>query len=377
MNKNALLSFELTKIYKSKLTYVIPLILLIGITLAYYITYSNFSTYKNETPASLSLEIESIENSIQELGNIKEAQTLKETLTEQKELTQQKLTAFVDSNWTELTKLEIATDKNLVALMESGNAHIPVPISEIKKQIALNEEVLKKEVLPIDPGTEVEGIQFTSITIKLFFNLFGTFIFILITCKLFAQEIETGTFKFLTNQPISLKKIFYSKYFLSMSMSLLLTLSIIIVAFLIGLIFKGAGDFEYPILITTGQDAYQFISIMEFVVKSTILYALGIMFISSLVFLISLLTRSSLLSFILTLVIVLAGTILYQNIGPLLRFAHLNPFLYLNSTSIINMDIASKLNNYNFSFIKGILLFCLCSFIINITSIKIMKNNSF
>lgn len=377
MNKNPLLSFELTKIYKSKLTYVIPLILLIGLVVIYYFTSSNFSTYKSETPASLSLEIESIGNSIKELDNIEKAKPLKETLIEQKKLTQQKLTAFTDSNWEEFTKLQITTDKTLVTLMENGNAHIPVPISEIEKQIGLNEEVLERKVLPVAPGTEVEGIHFTSLIIKLFFNLVGTFILILIICKLFTQEIETGTFKFLTNQPLELKKIFYSKYFLTVSVGTLITLLVMILAFLIGYIFEGTGNLNYPVLITAGEDTYQFISVLEFITKSTILYLLGIVFTCSLVYLISLLTRNSLITFILTLIFILSGTILYQSVEPLLKFAHLNPFFYLNSASIINMDIGEKLSNYNFSFVKGIVLFSLSSFLINITSLKIMKKSSF
>lgn len=375
MNKIPLLSFEFTKLYKRKITYVIPLILLVGLIVLYYFTYSNFSMYERQTPDSLSLEIESFEASIKELDNIAEAKALKEALVEQKNLTEQTLVAFKNSNGEEFTKLQITKDKNLISLIESGNAYVPVSTSEIKKEIILKEEILQREALPVDLGTEVEGIHFASLIMKLFFNLFGTFIFTLLICKLFTQEIEIGTFKFLTNQPIQTKKLLYSKYFFSVAISILLTLLVIVIAFLIGYVFNGSGNFNYPILINSEEGIYQFINILEFITKSTFLYIFGIIFICSLVYLISVLVKNSLISFIVTLIFVLVGTILYQNIEPLIKFAHLNPFFYLNSPSIINMEIADKLNNYNFSFIKGIVLFSVSSLIINITSLKIMKNN--
>ncbi|AXI01098.1 hypothetical protein DV702_16055 [Sporosarcina sp. PTS2304] len=373
MKKNPLLSFELTKLYKSKISYIIPFILLFSLMILYYVTYSNSSTYKSETVESFNLEVESFDRSIKDLEDVPEAINLKETLLEQKELTQKQLEAYQNVNWERYTQLQIDIDKNLYLMMESGDAHVPFPGSVIKKKIALNEEILKRKVVPVEAGTEVEGVHYASFVLKILFNFIGTFIFVLVICKLFAQEIELGKFKFLVNQPISIKRLLYSKYVIISSVNILLAIIIIVMAFIIGCIFNGTGDYSYPVLVSTGEGTYKFISILEFISYSTTLYAFGILFICSLTFLVSVLTKSSLISFITTSVIIVLGTIVFQAVESLLKVADLNPFLYLDSAKIITMETAEKTGNYDFSYVKGIIVFIVGSIIINTFTLKIMK----
>lgn len=242
-------------------------------------------------------------------------------------------------------------------------------------------------------------------TLYLFFDKYHHFVPMVLFLFLLGGgvAVERGkksTLDFLMTQPVSGSNIFFGKLINSVTVALLSSIWIIFVVFLIGTIFNRLGDWQYPILtydsaslanssnytgnLSSGM-GFHFIPLGEYLVKSSILFLLALVFLISLTIFCSIFLKSQLGIFTIVILFASAGYVLSIQIQP--ELAHLSPFVYLNSTKIINGEVSTIIDNPSINFLTGslvllisILIICIIGYLVlnnkNIKKNKGIKNSS-
>jgi ABC-2 type transport system permease protein len=211
--------------------------------------------------------------------------------------------------------------------------------------------------------------------IKTLFMVLGT-IFIAVGVMVFTGDIVSGEFtpptmKILLTQPVSRAKVLASKFIAVAGVAIILILVVEILAFLImGLIF-GFGNPNYPIIAGTiykwnmAQSAYgghplvavagssYIISNGAFVLKMFLLQTLFIITCVSVAFMLSSIVKSSMVSVSVSIVIVVAFTILLQ-MPALTKFAQYIFTSYGTVGQIITGDVVRSYNNPHVTMSFGI-----------------------
>ena len=211
--------------------------------------------------------------------------------------------------------------------------------------------------------------------IKTLFMVLGT-IFIAVGVMVFTGDIVSGEFtpptmKILLTQPVSRAKVLASKFIAVAGVAIILILVVEILSFIImGLIF-GFGNPNYPMITGTlykwdlAQSAYgghplvavagssYIISTGAFVLKMFLLQTLFIITCVSVAFMLSSIVKSSMVSVSVSIVIVVAFTILLE-MPALKKFAQYIFTSYGTVGQVFTGDLVMRYNNPNVSTIFGI-----------------------
>jgi ABC-2 type transport system permease protein len=240
----------------------------------------------------------------------------------------------------------------------------------MKLELQQSQYLYDNNIKPED-GSILDAFSF----IKTLFMVLGS-IFIAVGVMVFTGDIVSGEFtpptmKILLTQPVSRAKVLVSKFIAVAGVAIILILVVEILAFLImGLIF-GFGNPNYPMI--TGmlykwdlaQSAYgghplvavagssYIISTGAFVLKMFLLQTLFIITCVSVAFMLSSIVKTSMVSVSVSIVIVVAFTILLQ-MPALAKFAQYIFTSYGTVGQVITGDVVMGYNNPNVSTTFGI-----------------------
>jgi ABC-type transport system involved in multi-copper enzyme maturation permease subunit len=199
----------------------------------------------------------------------------------------------------------------------------------------------------------------------IFFGIIGAVTFLFLIGDIVTKEgfIRDGPINLLRTQPIHRNKILVSKFITVMLLSFLVLLTIVLLSFMIGTIFDRFGDWEYPILIYGEDRTFTFMTLGMFLLKSTGMFLLILLFCFSILFLFSILTKRVLITMGLTLSVFVIG-IRWSEELMTSSFAHLVPFHYFKVFDVISNEFALTMDNFNFSYMNGLISLGVSSLVI-------------
>ncbi|WP_096270784.1 ABC transporter permease [Paucisalibacillus globulus] len=209
---------------------------------------------------------------------------------------------------------------------EKGGEH-SLTFQEISYSLALNEKLLELNIPPEHETYSRALPNFIKQVVDLFLSLGAILIIILLVGEIMSSEFENRSINLLFTQPLKRTHIITSKFLSSIILYLITTIFLLATTSVIGYIFGYQGFFNYPIVIEV-NNAFQFITIAEYMQLGIILVSLSIFMIISLCILFSLLFKHTLATLftVLGLLAVGYGMTAIVSWSPLTWF---NPFQYL------------------------------------------------
>lgn len=197
-------------------------------------------------------------------------------------------------------------------------------------------------------------------------------------CGGYAYDTETGNqLVFLYTEPVDRRRYHYNKILSSILTSSIFLMFLYLVIIFLGSITEGLGNFNYPILqydkiaeypYRTGEkfeEAYHFINISTYIIKTIIISIFSIGFIASLNTFISLKLKSKNYILFTSFIIILAGIFLAGKI-EIDIIQMLMPFTYLDSGRVADGSLKIIYNNDSLSMFMGMLVLSLWSIILTI-----------
>jgi len=372
-----LISNEVKKLMRRKKTIIIFVaFVLLTIAIGYGSYKDNLNQKRWSSPEFRQKNIEeSIKNMKQDLNNPNNtSEENKKFMKEQianmeQELTQIKLEiSGKPVDWkvqlkTQIENTEKSINDNSSGIDANGK-------DRMKLDLQRDKYLYDNNIKPED-GSTFHAFSF----IKTLFTVLGS-IFIAVGVMVFTGDIVSGEFtpptmKILLTQPVSRAKVLASKFIAVTGMAVFLILAVEILSFIImGLIF-GFGDPNYPIITGTiykwdlAQSAYgghplvavagssYIISTGQFVVRMFLLQTLFIITCVSVGFMLSSIVKSSMVSVSVSIVIVVAFTILLQ-MPALKQLAHYVFTSYGTVGQILTGEGVMRYNNPHVSTLFGI-----------------------
>jgi ABC-2 type transport system permease protein len=352
MNANTL-NFELKKLRKqnkSKLIFVLSIALVFVLLVMNNWMGEQMATSEYE---SVQFEIESINDAILRLPDMAETQKIREDYLNRKALLENRLTSLDARDWKADLENQIGLDQSFLQGLQNGNLTGGEPRESVEARLAMNEELLHRNIEPVHETYATQGVNFLRSLLNIFLGLGGIILIVFLTGDILAKELERGTIKLLFTQPMSRVSILNSKFIAATISSLLLLLIVGILAFLTGSLFSGIGSANYPILIHEGT-GFSFSTIKNLLLQSGILFVMVVVMVMSLSLLMSIITSNPTLSISLTIILIGLISIGVTNYGYLSEVAHLIPFTYINTFDVINGSLASHLENTHINLRNGI-----------------------
>lgn len=352
---------ELYKMFMRKKTYVVLIgFILLTVLLAYGLKSSADNMKIYNTPEyqiqNIQENIDWMEQQKNEIpenikNNQKEIETYQENLQMQINESKQAIESLKDAqnknlSWQDKLKNDIASQKQLIEENKST--------ASSDSMATWNMDLEKLQYLQdknIQPMTDYDFNAYDFIS-KLIEQL-GQ-IFLAIGIAVFAADIISGewtppTLKLLLSQPVSRGKILLSKFISTVLASVVLILVVEIIAFfLIGLVFGfGNGDYpaftsmkytidtatiledgSHPLALIDGS--WSLIPMWQYTIKLLLTQSIYIIAITSFVFMISSLVKSSMVSMAVSVVSLIAGMIVFQFPG----LSKLSKYIFVNYYSI-------------------------------------------
>ncbi|QAT41103.1 ABC transporter permease subunit [Clostridium sp. JN-9] len=380
-----LIKNEMIKLFRRKKTYIV-LIAFILLTAA--ICYGSFKMDENRKKYNNpEFKIKNLQESLNYMKRDKEnvPQSIKDDANALEQYNKN-----IDAN-IERTENEINALKDAIA---SGSKEIDWR-TQLKNEISAGEEQLKNSNIPdrykaqqklelskknyllnndIKPADEeFNGFNFVITLIRQLGSIFLAVGVIVFSTDIVSGECTPPTLKFLLIQPVSRTKVLLSKFISVVISAIVLIISVELLFMVIVGLWKGFGNANYPMFVDT---LYQFdlskvegsgvhpliqvagsthiITISQYLIRMFLLQILYIIACTSFAFLISSLFKSSMVSMGLSIVAVIALTVLVQGIPGLLKVA---PFMFTSYgeiTPLIDGTAAGAFQNPSITYTFGI-----------------------
>lgn len=218
------------------------------------------------------------------------------------------------------------------------------------------------------------GVYFLHHVFKLLFGMIGPIFFLLFFGDILTKEGwgRNGPIHLLRTQPIYSYQILVSKFWACLATTIFVLIGISLFALLTGTIADRFGDLDYPVLIYGENLSFSFMEMGTFIVQSTILSILVLVFCYSILFLFSVITKRVLLAVGLATAVIVAG-VQWSGDSTLMTLAHYNPFHYFPVSKVITNELAVTMENSNFSFTNGLLVLGVYSVLFYVITYLIIK----
>ena len=171
----------------------------------------------------------------------------------------------------------------------------------LRAELAMNNYNLEHD-LPITKGNAWKYLDFASGT----FRLIGVFV-VIIAGDSISSEFSWGTIKLLLIRPTSRTKIMYSKYIAALVMSVLFTVFLFIVTYIVGGLFFGFGGYDMPYAYLDPAGDTQMTTLWQHDVRVYALNLVQTLMYGTLAFMISAAFRSSAMAIAIPALLLLAG----------------------------------------------------------------------
>lgn len=213
------------------------------------------------------------------------------------------------------------------------------------------------------------GLYFIYMLSGLFFTVTGVIFFLFLIGDIVTKEGygRNGPIHFLYTQPVRRRKVLMGKFLTVLLVTGTALIAMFGFSLLLGTVFDRFGDGNYPILIYGADFTLTFMNLSTFLIKTTGLFFMILVFSNSLLFLFSILTRNTLAAIGVTVGIILIG-IKMSTHSHLSKAAQYLPFSYFSAEKVVTNETAALMENFNITFTSGILVLGTYSIIILLIS---------
>lgn len=373
----SILQFEWKKTWRNRRKNLIILVVIsLVVCLSFIANVMMEHLYNANEAESIEYTLDSIDEVIKQLTIEKdnpEISEINQGYLKEKNLLEQQLKAIRAGDWHTNLVTKIAYDEHILNLVYTGKLIGGEPISMIENRLLLNQELLKRNIPPASPDYATSGFYNVKSVLGIFIGFIGIAIFLFLVGDTLSNEFEKGTIKLLFAEPVSRVSLINAKLIIAVTQVLFILLIIIILAFGIGTIFSGIGNYDYPILIQT-YNGSEFLDLWLFLIKSSLFYIFVITFILLLQFFFSILTKNNLLATGLTIIVSILFYISVTKYVFLAKVAHLLPFAYLHSFSIVDGTLANEIGNPNVTVSFGVASLTITALILYVICGIILRN---
>lgn len=333
------------------------------------------SLMETDEVKSLSFSIEESNRIIRELPNLNLPEDrLKIALEEDKvklQLQEQKLQFIKKDNWKEAILVDLQLDENFLRGIKSGRIGGGEPVEVVESRMVLNKELLDKNVEPTHEVYSTKGFNFTRSVANLFYSYVGIIFIVFLIGDILSREFERGTMKLHFSQPLSRITTLNTKGIFALFSSLLILFIITITAFISGSIMSGTGSIHYPVPFYS--DPMRFMGVGQQLLQSASLFVFALIFIILITFLIATISRNSIITVGLTIILIGVFAFGVTNYQFLADVAHLIPFTYIDTMNVVNGKLAFEMDNPSINLNNGILIMILFSIILYVVTMFLIR----
>lgn len=197
------------------------------------------------------------------------------------------------------------------------------------------------------------------------------------------EFMYSNSLDFMKSQPVNRKNIYKTKIFTSFKYSLIFFLAVYLLVMIFGLFNDPRNTLEFPVIKYLGlcpdaNDGYDFskyftyISLWRFLIETFILTMFSIIFILSIMQLLSLIFNNVFKVYLISILLIIIGYILLK-LFP--NAANLNPIFYFYTNSIVDGSVSVKFGYGSADTISGVIVLTIYSLIIYILGKHLSRFN--
>lgn len=378
----ALIKNEFIKLFTKKKTYIIILlfVILLGIIVAVgeaseknYIKHNNPAYRIENNQRQIEYEKQYIDRMKTDENmpkedidmQIKYSEEYIKNLEDEIKSLQQQLEYNSKEDWKEAAKIQLEEMKKSLSDIENENQK-----AFQSKEIERLETHIKYDI-PLDEENFNKGSNYLYMSIMFISTLFLAFGLVLFNSDNISGEYNPGTMKFLLIQPVTRIKVLLSKYIVMVISSLGLIAGIQLIFYVgVGLI-KGFGSFYRPMLVgieyekvlENGVEIVRqisnsgyYISLGEYILRMLFLQGLFIITMTAFIYMISTISKSSVISMTVGIGFLLGSNILYSLSTTYRRFSSFIFIHFSDFGNIVTGRIIGDTKALNFTFPMVVLI---------------------
>lgn len=372
------------KIYKNKLN-SIPVFIIILFLVFLYVGNLKSATieFDLDSPISIKEDINSTSEQIklfeknlksisldsEEYINIKNDLNLAK---ERKECLENKLKAYKNRDWHQFYQNDIRLKK----IDLEANKYESDYDDEFLQTIKLNEKYslyLYENKLGFDDRfTPVQGISYIILIVNNYLSIIlivmMAFILSYLYCSNYFNGIDISIIV-----PMKQVNRIMTKLMVGCFVGISVTLLVLIISGTLGSVGTEFGSLKSPILTYSASGIGEYEPIRNFMMSWIIMSILSMLFISNVIFVLSVLLKKRTSCFFSSLLFLFACTWGCTKIAPIFSIVHLISTTYLNCLQVLSGEIGYLTQNNNINALTGIIVLLVCNIVLTIINFSLMK----
>lgn len=372
------------KIYKNKLN-SIPVFIIILFLAFLYVGNLKSATieFDLDSPVSIKEDINStseqiglFENNLKSISldseeyiNIKNDLNLAK---ERKECLENKLKAYKNRDWHQFYQNDIRLKK----IDLEANKYESDYDDEFLQTIKLNEKYslyLYENKLGFDDRfTPVQGISYIILIVNNYLSIILIVMMAFILSYLYCSNYFNGIDISIIVPRKQVNRIM-TKLMVGCFVGISVTLLVLIISGTLGSVGTEFGSLKSPILTYCASGICEYEPIRNFMMSWIIMSILSMLFISNVIFVLSVLLKKRTSCFFSSLLFLFACTWGCTKIAPIFSIVHLIPTTYLNCLQVLSGEIGYLTQNNNINALTGIIVLLVCNIVLTIINFSLMK----
>lgn len=372
------------KIYKNKLN-SIPVFIIILFLVFLYVGNLKSATIEFDLDSPISIKedinstseqiklfeknLKSVSSDREEYINIKNDLNLAK---ERKECLENKLKAYKNRDWYQFYQNDIRLKK----IDLEANKYESDYDDEFLQTIKLNEKYslyqYENKLGFDDRFTPVQGISYIVLIVNNYLSIIlivmMAFILSYLYCSNYFNSIDISII-------VPMKRVnkIMTKLMVGCFVGISATLLVLMISGTLGSIGTEFGSLKSPILTYCASGICEYEPIINFMMSWIIMSILSMLFISNVIFVLSVLLKKRTSCFFSSLLFLFACTWGCTKIAPIFSIVHLIPTTYLNCLQVLSGEIGYLTQNNNINALTGIIVLLVCNIVLTIINFSLMK----
>lgn len=372
------------KIYKNKLN-SIPVFIIILFLVFLYVGNLKSATIEFDLDSPISIKedinstseqiklfeknLKSVSSDREEYINIKNDLNLAK---ERKECLENKLKAYKNRDWHQFYQNDIRLKK----IDLEANKYESDYDDEFLQTIKLNEKYslyqYENKLGFDDRFTPVQGISYIILIVNNYLSIIlivmMAFILSYLYCSNYFNGIDISIIV-----PMKQVNRIMTKLMVGCFVGISATLLVLIISGTLGSIGTEFGSLKSPILTYCASGICEYEPIINFMMSWIIMSILSMLFISNVIFVLSVLLKKRTSCFFSSLLFLFACTWGCTKIAPIFSIVHLIPTTYLNCLQVLSGETGYLTQNNNINALTGIIVLLVCNIVLTIINFSLMK----
>ena len=291
---------------------------------------------------------------------------------ERKEYLENKLKAYKNKDWHQFYQNDIRLKK----IDLEANKYESDYDDEFLQTIKLNEKYslyqYENKLGFDDRFTPVQGISYIILIVNNYLSIIlivmMAFILSYLYCSNYFNGIDISIIV-----PMKQVNRIMTKLMVGCFVGISATLLVLIISGTLGSIGTEFGSLKSPILTYCASGICEYEPIINFMMSWIIMSILSMLFISNVIFVLSVLLKKRTSCFFSSLLFLFACTWGCTKIAPIFSIVHLIPTTYLNCLQVLSGEIGYLTQNNNINALTGIIVLLVCNIVLTIINFSLMK----